>query len=384
MFFETALQLIEANLETKTGKHLTSPEKEILKAAWNNEPYNTVADSLYLSVGYIKDLAYPLWQQLSDLFEKKVTKNNFRNILTEQSAKSILTPTEIAACDIEQNLDPKGNILILDDVVENLQVLTEILTKKGYKVRCVTNAVMAFKTINHNPPDVILLDIKMPSMDGYQVCATLKADVESAQIPVIFLSALEETIDKIKAFEIGGLDYITKPFEPEEVIARIQTQLTIQQQKRQLREEIQQHQQTAEILYQSRALLASVLDTSRDGIAAMQVVRDMTTGEVEDFRYLVVNPALAKLLGKKREDLMGTSMQKTRFNQLIPRLFDLLAQVVETGQALEQKFYWSNDNIQKWYDLTAIKLGDGCSINIRQISEIHQMNSPLTQIANLV
>lgn len=380
MFFET-LQLIEARLEAKTGKHLTPPEKEILKAAWNNETYHTVADSLYLSIGYIKDLAYPLWQQLSDLLGKKVTKNNFRNIVIEPSAMSILSPEKIAANDIEPNWHPKGNILVVNDRIENLGVLTDILTKQGYKVRCVTGGQMALKTISHNPPNLILLDIKMQEMDGYQVCATLKANVQTADIPVIFLSAREETFDKIKAFQVGGWDWIAEPFQPEEVIARIQNQLTIQQQKHQLREEIKLHQQTAEIFYQSRALLASVLDSSLDGIAAMQVVRDIFTGEIEDFRYQVVNPALAFLLGKKREDLLGTSMQKTQLNQLIPRLFDLLVLVVSTGEPLQQEFCWSNEHVQKWYYLTAIKMGDGCSINIHQISEIHQMNLQLKQIA---
>lgn len=189
------------------------------------------------------------------------------------------------------------------------------------------------------------------------------------------LAPLEETIDKVKAFQVGGLDYITKPFQPEEVVARIQTQLTIQQNKLQLRKEIKQHQQTAEILYQSRTLLASILDSSRDGIAALQVVRDITTEEIEDFLYLLVNPALAKLLGNKREEFMGKSIQTTLLNQFVPGLLNLLVQVVETGEALEQEFSWSNHDIHKSYYLTAVKLGDGCSINVHQVSKIHGINS---------
>lgn len=177
MTLEKALQLIEAALEAKTGKHLTPVEKQILKAARNNETYHQVADSLYLSVGYIKDLAYPLWQELSDLFGQKVTKNNFAKILQDQSSIATLALKKIEASDIEQNSNPKGNILIVDDdLLENLRVLTEILTKQGYKVRSVTNAHMALKTIRHNPPDVILLDVKIPEVDGYQICKTLKAD----------------------------------------------------------------------------------------------------------------------------------------------------------------------------------------------------------------
>lgn len=366
MSFEEALQLIEATLEAKTGKQLTLPEKEILKAAWENETYSSVADSLYLSVGHIKDLAALLWQRISDALGEKVTKNNFRNLLQEGSATPTIAPEKIEESDTDQNSDPKGNILIIDDIIENLRVLTEMLTKQGYKVRSVTNGKMALRTISNHPPDVILLDIKMPEMDGYQVCSALKADEETAEIPVIFLSALDELIDKVKAFQFGGVDYITKPFEPEEVLARIQTQLTIQKQKQQLRQEIARHQQTVEILYQSRALLANLLNSSQDGIAAMQAVRNLTTGEIEDFRYLVVNPAIAKLFAKKREDITG-SMQKQLLNQLAPRLFDSLVQVVETGESLEQEFYWENDSINKWYYLIAVKFGDGCSITVRHI-----------------
>ena len=377
MTVKKALQLLEAALEAKTGKHLTHVEKEILKAAENNETYHQVADCLYLSVGYIKDLAYPLWQNLSDLFGQKVTKNNFAKILQDQSAIATLTPKKIEVSDIEQNSHPKGNILIVDEPIENLRVITEILTKEGYKVSSVTNAHMALSTIRHNSPDVILLGVKIAEVDSYQICKTLKADEYTAEIPIIFLSPLNETIDKIKPFEMGGLDYIIKPFNPEEVIARIQIQLTIQQEKHHLREKIEQHQQSAEILYQSRALLASVLNSSQDGIAAMQAVRDTTTGEINDFCCLVINPVFAKLFGQKKEDLMGKSGLKKLLNQLYPRLFDSLLQLGETRESVEQEFYWSNDEIAKWYYLIAVKLGDGCSITVRDITEVKQLKFKL-------
>jgi response regulator RpfG family c-di-GMP phosphodiesterase len=209
----------------------------------------------------------------------------------------------------------------------------------------------------------------MPEMDGYQVCSTLKADEETSDIPIIFLSALNEVFDKVKAFQVGGVDYVTKPFQPEEVIARIQTHLTLQQQKYELRQQIEQHQQTAEILYQSRALLASLLNSSRDGIAAMQSVRDLVTGEIEDFRYLLVNPIFAKLLGKKREELTSKSGQKKLLNRLAPGLFEKFVQVVETGEPLEQEFCWETDTQKKWYDLIAVKFGDGFSITVRKVRD---------------
>jgi CheY-like chemotaxis protein len=369
MTFEEALAWVEAALEAKTGKQLTPPEKEILKAAWENETYSAVADSLYLSVGHIKDLASLLWKCFSDLLEEKVTKNNFRRLLLERSTTPTRTPIEIEHSHTDRAEEHKGNILIVDDLIENLHFLTKILIEKGYKVRSVTNGKMALRTVRNNPPDVILLDIKMPDIDGYQVCSILKTDEDTSDIPIIFLSALNEVFDKVKAFQVGGVDYITKPFQPEEVIARIQTQLTIQHQKHQLRQEIKQHQQTAEILYQSRALLASLLNSSRDGIAAMQAVRNMVTGEIEDFRYLLVNPVFAKLLGKKREDFTSKSGQKKLLTRLAPGLFEKFVQVVETGEPIEQEFTWETDAKKKRYDLIAVKLGDGFSITVREVRD---------------
>ncbi|BAZ00934.1 two-component response regulator [Tolypothrix tenuis PCC 7101] len=369
MNLEEAIKWVDSTLEAKTGKKLTIPEKEILKAAWDNEPYNAVADSLYMSVGHIKDLASLLWKRLSDLLDEKVTKNNFRHLLLQQSATSTQSSLNIVENDTYQTEDRKGNILIVDDLIENLHFLNDILSKQGYKVRSVTNGNMALRTIRNNPPDVILLDIKMPDIDGYQVCSILKAEEEISDIPIIFLSALNEVFDKVKAFEVGGVDYITKPFQTEEVIARIQTHLTLQQQKAQLRQEIEKHQQTAEILYQSRAILASLLNSSRDGIAAMQAVRDMVTGEIEDFRYLLVNPVFAKILGKKREELTNNLGQKQLLNQLIPGFFKQLVQVVETGESLEQEFFLETKLQKKGYELIAVKLGDGFSMTIREVKD---------------
>lgn len=368
MTFEEALQLVEATLEAKTGKQLTSSEKEILKAAWDNETYNSVAEGLYLSIGHIKDLASLLWQRLSDACGEKITKNNFRGVLRSIGGTPTSPEETITENDTDENSDPKGNILIVDDKIENLKILTKVLNKHGYKVRSVTNGKMALRTIHNHPPDVIFLDIKMPEMDGYEVCEALKADENTSEIPVIFLSALDEPLEKVKAFKVGGVDYITKPFQAEELIARIQTQLTIQQQKHQLRKQIEEHQQTAEILYQSRTLLASLLNSSKDGIAAVQAVRDTLTQEIHDFRCLVVNPVFAKLFGQKRENLMGKTLLKKMIDQLTPTLFDSLVEVVETGEAIEQEFYWEKDDNQILYYLSAVKFGDGCSITVRDIT----------------
>lgn len=123
----------------------------------------------------------------------------------------------------------KGDILIVDDVPENLQLLFEILSEEGHEVRRVLNGMQAIKAIQVEPPDLILLDIKMPVMDGYEVCSQLKADPLTAAIPIIFLSALNDVLDKAKAFALGGVDYINKPFDVYEVLVRVDNQLKLLQ-----------------------------------------------------------------------------------------------------------------------------------------------------------
>lgn len=144
----------------------------------------------------------------------------------------------------------KGNILIVDDTLENLQLLSNTLAKQGYKVRGAAKGQMAIRTARSSPPNLILLDIKMPEMDGYEVCERLKADEQTRDIPVIFISALDEVIDKVRAFQVGGVDYITKPFHVEEVLARIEHQLMIQRLSTQLQEKQNQLQEQNKQLQQ--------------------------------------------------------------------------------------------------------------------------------------
>lgn len=120
-----------------------------------------------------------------------------------------------------------SDILIIDDTPANLQLLSSILKDRGFEVRAVVSGEMGLIAARTIVPDLILLDVKMPEMDGYQVCQELKNDTKLRDIPVVFISSLEETLDKVKAFHVGGVDYITKPFQVEEVIARVETQLAL-------------------------------------------------------------------------------------------------------------------------------------------------------------
>ncbi|MCP4691865.1 MAG: response regulator [Desulfobacterales bacterium] len=121
----------------------------------------------------------------------------------------------------------KGNIQIVDDVPENLDVLSSLLAKNGYETRMAISGELALKSIRTAPPDLILLDVMMPGLSGLEVCERLKADRQTRDIPVIFISALDEKLDKVRAFSAGGVDYITKPFQEEEVLARVETHLAL-------------------------------------------------------------------------------------------------------------------------------------------------------------
>ncbi len=122
----------------------------------------------------------------------------------------------------------KGNILVVDDTLANLKVLTSLLESAGYKVRGAPNGKSALMICEKRPPELVLLDIRMPEMDGYEVCRKLQEEEKTKDIPVIFISALDAPDDKVKGFKAGGVDYITKPFQQTEVLARVRTHLQLQ------------------------------------------------------------------------------------------------------------------------------------------------------------
>lgn len=160
--------------------------------------------------------------------------------------------------------DHQTTLLIVDDHLDNVRSLSLLLSHSGYLVRKATSGEMALETIEIAQPDLVLLDIRMPEMDGYEVCERLKANPKTCDIPIIFLSASNDTDDKVQAFAVGGADYVTKPFQAEEVLARIHHQITILRQQQLLVEQNHQLRQTKAALQEANLELQRIANT--DGL----------------------------------------------------------------------------------------------------------------------
>ncbi|NEP46174.1 MAG: response regulator, partial [Okeania sp. SIO2H7] len=147
----------------------------------------------------------------------------------------------------------KGNILVVDDTPANLEVLVETLSLAGYTVWAVTSGKRALKQLQTHIPDLILLDIQMPEMDGFTICEMIKANVDTAAVPVIFITAFSDTDSIVKGFSLGAVDYINKPFRDLELLARVQTHLNLRGLTQGLKEQVQKAEiakQKAEIAKQ--------------------------------------------------------------------------------------------------------------------------------------
>ncbi len=190
------------------------------------------------------------------------------------------------------------NILAVDDNPQNLRLLVGILNEHGYRVRPAPSGSLALKSAASMVPDLILLDINMPEMDGYTVCEKLKADEKTRDVPVIFISALSEITDKVRAFGAGGVDFISKPFQTEEILARIRTHLKIremqnrlEEQNIRLRQEIEQRRHAEQQL----RLAASVFENAVEGI-----IITSSDGTIQK-----VNPGFTAITGYRAEEVVG-------------------------------------------------------------------------------
>ena len=273
--------------------------------------------------------------------------------------------------------DPMESIVTVDDVPENIRLLAGILGAAGYKVRPASNGSRALATIMKEPPDLILLDIMMPGMDGYEVCRQLKQDPLTKEIPVIFLSALDEAMDKVKAFQAGGVDYLTKPFHEKEVLARIDHQLTIRKQKNEIT--------------RAKELLNNILDASIDGIMAFRPVTD-PAGRIRDFTLLVANPTAMAYFSCPRpgDNAHGTQPDRSvpLFSSCFPELFQSdmfheLVAVVQHGQVLNREFFYDTPACSAWLAITAVRLTDGFTATLRDITKEKALETNLKRQAHI-
>ncbi len=210
-----------------------------------------------------------------------------------------------------------GDILIVDDNADSLRLLSEMLSGAGYKTRPAPSGQLALRALESIEPDLILLDIRMPHMDGYEMCRRLKEQERTRHIPVLFISGLSETEDKVKGFAAGAVDYIIKPFQEEEVLARVHTHVSLSRMRRKLEqivedrtqelnrsiqllgEEIQERKRTQKELAQNSAFIESILENIPDIV---------TVVDSREFRLVRLNRAAEKLLLSSREKLLGSSL----------------------------------------------------------------------------
>lgn len=195
----------------------------------------------------------------------------------------------------------KGKILAVDDTPASLRLLTDILKAEGYEVRSAISGELALHAATLNPPELVLLDVRMPEMDGYEVCRRLKAQLATRDVPVIFVSAISETDEKVHGFEMGAVDFVTKPYQRDELLARVRTHLELNRLRNHLEDLVEER--TAELRESEKKLKTSLLD-SITALAAIVEMRDpYTAGHQRRTAQLAI--AIAKELQLPAEQVEG-------------------------------------------------------------------------------
>jgi formate hydrogenlyase transcriptional activator len=222
--------------------------------------------------------------------------------------------------DNTQNRAVKGSLLVVDDDLSARQTMETFLTHEGYEVRCAPNGQTALMFAREDPPELILLDIRLPDLDGFRVCRRLKEDQATRDIPVIFISALDEIVDKVKGFGAGGVDYITKPFQGEEMLARVETHLNLRRfqkrievQRLRLEEEIIRTRRAEETLLRSEVRFRNLVETTADWVWETDA----------NGVYTYASPRIRDLLGYEPEEVIG----KTPFDFMPPEERERVASI---------------------------------------------------------
>ncbi|KAB2925550.1 MAG: PAS domain S-box protein, partial [Candidatus Contendobacter sp.] len=199
-----------------------------------------------------------------------------------------------------------AEILVVDDTPANLKLLTELLTAHGYRVRPAATGELALRSAAAKRPDLALLDIRLPDVDGFEVCRRLKASRADSDIPIIFISALHDTTEKLEGFAAGGVDYITKPFAAEEVLARVQTHLELQRLRRDLEES--NREMEARVRERTRALEETnraLRESEEKYRLLVENQTDLVVKVDAENRFLFVSPSYCQVFGKTEAELLG-------------------------------------------------------------------------------
>ncbi len=270
--------------------------------------------------------------------------------------------------------EEQGIILIVDDNTTNLSVLFDYLKKADFRVLVAQNGAAALELVDEVLPDLILLDIMMPEMDGFETCAALKAREDAADVPVIFMTALTDTVDKVKGFSLGAVDYITKPFQHEEVLARVNTHLTIQQLKKHLLKkneelevmnknlELQVQEKTRQLVHQEKTaiigrMIQGIVHNLKTPLAVIHNSNEVIRKKVEKItadegreslaertqNFLSTMPTdseMVKQAHKRIMEIINNLMLKSRMDQNVER------KMLNVNDLLRQEFEFLKANTQ--------------------------------------
>jgi len=280
-----------------------------------------------------------------------------------------------------QDSGDQKSILVVDDAPENLRLLLTSLTDQGYSVRCAKSGNLALAGSQNLPPDLILLDILMPQMDGFEVCEQLRKNVHTRDVPVIFLSALDGGDSKVRAFELGGNDYVSKPFNIDELLARIKYQLESNHRQRWLQQSAMQYQQQSQVWQAAHALLQDVLNSLQEGVLALAAVRD-EQGSVVDFTGQFVNDAFLRLMGRTddRRTVEATTLRSLMQPQPDCELFERCVEVLQTNETIRAELLPNCGTQSDRLELYATKLRDGVVACLRNIEDVSQQIATLEAV----
>ncbi|HEY9608036.1 response regulator, partial [Allocoleopsis sp.] len=263
----------------------------------------------------------------------------------------------------------KGVILIVDDTLTNLEVLFGCLTNAGFRILVAEDGESAIENAKYALPDLILLDILMPGVDGFETCRRLKADRATADIPVIFMTALSETVDKVKGFSLGAVDYVTKPFQQEEVLARVQAHVSLRHLTRQLREqntrleqEIQERQRKEVALSQSEERYRLLVERVKDYAIFMLD----PSGRIVSW-----NSGAERIKGYRADEIIGQSFSRFYPSSEIQRGRPqrLLEIAATEGQVQDEGWRVRKDGSRFWADIVITALRDEAG-NLRGFTKV--------------